>query len=230
MYLYHLTKKELIPEILKNGLKPQIGSNSEICYLEKPTIFLCDYESIPYWEILLNATAAVKVNVNVSEDDYIEYGYVSSYKEWKIYEDISPDDIEEIDIVEAGRQHMQELCYNYLMVISNLTVTCARYYNGQIKALTPENLNSELASFVKIISKLDYSTLTKEEIQEFLKEEGKNGEYTLCDTYKNENKRLYQKLAEYPNDTSFKSRLDLYNLINKNLKESLDVNTGGWTG
>ena len=53
IYLYHLTNKENLPNIFKNGLELRIGHNSKQVHEKEPFIYLCRYCDIPYWKAIL---------------------------------------------------------------------------------------------------------------------------------------------------------------------------------
>lgn len=79
-YLYHLTNKNLLSNILKEGLVPNIGISSKMADEPEPAIFLCDNNSLPYWQILLDRDILLKIKI-LESGTYKVFDY-ELYKEY----------------------------------------------------------------------------------------------------------------------------------------------------
>lgn len=236
MQLYHLTTKDNIHDILKHGLIPKIGERASRIDEQTARIYLCDQQSIPYWQIILNLSTILLIQ-NLQKSSVEEWKY-SKYREYTCKQPISPDNISvsNIHITDEQRIHaMQDLCINHMLNVSSFTVLCARYYHDNPLQQPNTELLQTLKRQAKIISvnspQLNFTALTNQEIKQALKREGDSGGYTFCDTYCNTKTTLLEKLIEYPDDELSKMRHKIYNIMTSCLDpECLHVNTGGWTG
>lgn len=226
-YLYHVTTKEKADRILSQGLIPMLGENSVFAGEIAPAICLCKKEDLPYWMILFQRDIILRVNIEgIPMDDHIEY---EDYEEWRTTEFIAPDRIKVAHIDLEKHTAMQNLCLGYLMDLSRVTLLCARYYEHK-GYMSGKDLGEYLDSMIWVLNCLDYQSLDKKVIVEYLKKEGDSGEYMLTDRYKNSDKRLYSMLPCYPHDKLEEKRRELYGLIEEKLEGCLQVNTGGWGG
>lgn len=228
-YYYHLTTKDKLPEILKNGLKPQIGENAAIAGEEKPAIYLCRLKDLPYWKIILDRIIVLKVkDITVTMDDIYDYSMYSEY----VYDKTIPvKSIARIYTPKPTLGQMQKLCIDYIYNLSKTTIAIARFYNNHVNnSEIRQIINKRLDCTLNVLANLDYATLDTENIRNELKEMGKSGDYTFLDTYMNTDKKLYQMLIEYPEDDLTEKRQALYNYIIKTFDKCLDVYTGGFTG
>lgn len=223
-YFYHLTDKDALPGILKNGLIPQIGPRSESAKETENFVFLCRHKDIPYWKILINKPVLLRVYLDQEKTE--EYGY-DCYSEYLVKDKIPPENIKrvypKIDTVKA----MKDLCVSYIYTFSHLVTDFARYYRGD-DYVNKERLETQLTVLKIGTQNLDYSSLTKKEIRKELKDAGENGGYTFVDRYMNTDRRLYEQLLYYPEDDFFESRKWLNRTIKNIFKGCLKVNTGGW--
>ena len=243
MKLYHVTDKRSIHLIKKLGIKPQIGDRSMMVNEKEPAIYLCSFDSIQYWRIILGLDAAVIEVNDDSVSDKRAYSYGGKlYDEFIHFKHISKDNIRvmdsnEWDTKESYEEAMKNLCYACISSLSSFCVSCIRYYNRvfnngschtdddkSINILTIR-ANSIIKSYANI---LDYSLLSKEDIIKYLVSEGDSGEYTICDKYGNTNKRLYQMLIEYPKDGFYDTRKEIYDYIVKTFDGCLETDTGGY--
>lgn len=229
--LYHITDKPTAAKILKEGLKPMIGLNSKLVDETEPAIYLCRRKDIHYWQILLQKFVILGINENAIKLDNNSNFKYTLYEEFIIKHEIPPHAIKRVYMSNNRTKQNYDLCIYYLRNLSRYCEVCARWYdtpNPDKDWFDEIKLDSKLLT--KLLPNLDYSVISKTDIKSNLKEMGENGMYTLCDTFYNENKRLYQKLIEYPNDELTKYRQQIHNYITTNLKGCLNVNTGGWCG
>lgn len=232
-YLYHLTNKENLPSIFKNGLELRIGHNSKQVHEEKPLLCLCRYRDLPYWKTILGESTVLRVKVDITQCEKYDYAY---YSEFLCKQKIKPENIQKVYTPKANKKQMQELCVNYLYALSQLTLKAARYYtyiDGDDKELTAERKESFeiiLDGMMAVIKNLDYSVVSQEELGKKLREIGDEGLYTFLDYYMRTENRLYEQLILYPKDEFFEKREKLYKWFKETFYGCLHVDTGGWTG
>lgn len=233
--LYHVTKKEKLKEIMKEGLKPQIGENSALCFEQEPSVYLCDRKSAVYWAIMLDADTVIRVQHDFAEGEVEEYQH-SSVKEY-ITSVVIPSECLKRDygvITEKSRaKAMRELCEDYIHGLSYICTEYARYYTNDghgtyMSKYLHDYLASATRATIKVMENLDYSVMPPAEIRSLLREIGENGGYTYDDKYMDSGFRLYQMLRRYPSDDLEIFRKQLYKLMTKKLKGTFRVNTGGW--
>ena len=225
--LYHITKKEYLDSILKNGLEPRIGENSKMVNEHKPMICLCDEKSIPYWRILLDHSAIVKVNVDLSKLKKYSYSF---YNEFVSNDKIEPSNITIANCGEPKDIHMKDLCASYIYSLSGLTTYAARHYTYSKNEESKKFLGTMLDSFIAVKDRLDFSVMSDAEKSLALTDFGESGEYTFLDTYMNQEIKLYEKLIDYPEDDLSEKRKIVCEYIKTTFHGCLDLNTGGWTG
>lgn len=235
--LYHVTTKENAKRILKEGLRASIGDNSSLIGEDEKAVYLCRRSSVKQWRILLDRHTVLGIDEKGTEGkDVHEFAY-DSCKELIVYGDIAPEYIKRVYIPKDDRDVMQTLCRSYIYSISHFCVSCARYYYHRDNEKKPdsyvlsamENVKHYITVLSCILPRLDYSVLDKQEIRDQLRSMYTN-DYTctICDYYADENKRLYQKLVEFPKDDFYEGRKFIYQFIKQNFKGCLRVNTGSW--
>lgn len=230
-YLYHLTDKEKVASILKNGLEPIIGDNSKLCGNEYGFVYFTDYHSIPYWQILLQKPVILRIaDLDIPNLNRCNYGI---YTEYSIGRTIPPTQITKsnISFTKAKRlESMRKLCTEFLFSISQMCKTFAMHYEyGEEYELDLQDYIRYLNVQRMVFEHLDFHTLTNQEIKDALIEQT-DGEYGFTDTYKDTDLRLWEQLIHYPKDESLEVRTWLYNFVNKTFDKSIKyLNTGGWT-
>lgn len=230
--LYHITDKRNVPDILKHGLKPGIGSNSKICYEEKPLIYLTDEMSVPYWQILLGIETPVILAVQLNETpELVKYYWYNEY----ITDAAIPADrittVTNINSQITDKEVLQNLCYDQMIALSHICVTIVTCYERN-ESLKPfiDDITRELA----VCKRLNFTCYSQKSWQELLKAYGNEGAYTFCDKYdvwgNKQHPPLWQKITMYPQDEFTDIRNNISEFIQKSFPDCLDLNTGGWTG
>lgn len=79
MTVYHITDKENINSILTEGLLPMCGENSRLVSDYSHAIYLCDFNSIKYWSILLCRNSIIKITIS---DAIIEKAIQTNYGDY----------------------------------------------------------------------------------------------------------------------------------------------------
>lgn len=224
--LYHLTDMEHLSLILKNGLIPQIGNSAQLIGDEREAVFLCDFESVGFWRIILDKPVLLKV-YNVIYHDRYEY---DGYREYLVDTYILPENIEIVSLCyDSCKEDMLTLCSSYLNTISYFTVRCAHYYNDSQR--TNEDLldlKCLAGSITSVLPHLDYAIVPMYTWKDQLVQEGESGEYTFCDYYNMTVRRLWQQLIEYEDDSVAPLRKEIYDFIAKTFPFADELSTGGW--
>ena len=233
--LYHLTNKEYLKAIRKEGLKPMLGKNSECAMETSPRIYLCDRKNVAHWAIILGLDEVLRIRYDFAEDELEEYQH-STTKEYVYASTIPPAYIKkDVSMLteKSRRKAMEDLCRDYIYGLSEICTCYARYYTDDEKDsyMDPELhdwLMSVTRATIAIMKNLNYEVLSTKEMKTILREMGEDGNYTYDDTYLDTKHRLYQMLIRYPSDDLEAYRKTLYKLMKKKLRGTFRVNTGGW--
>lgn len=127
---YHLTNEEEAASILKNGLKPLIGKNSESVGETEERVYLTDYDSVKYWAMLLNKNILLEVAMDKEISYSCQYGDgVSSYKEFFVYSDIEASRIRQIKMPELQDDEVNvSILLDYSFTLTSLCNDIISYY------------------------------------------------------------------------------------------------------
>lgn len=226
-YLYHLTKRKNLKDILTHGLKAQIGKNAKLCD-ESPHIWLCTKENICRWMILLDTDACVRVDIRGLKLE--ERSFLSEYM---CEQNIAPERIKKAHVSITAKERtkvMKDLCESYIYSISFLVRTTAEYYKTKGFRHEPypaDSLKSIYISTLYALNKLDYSVLSNKKKKEIILENG-DGYCAFTDCYYDTEQRLWEQLVLYPKDELYGVRMKLHEYITKNFPKQLYLDTGGW--
>lgn len=226
--LYHLTNKQHLQGIMREGLIPQLDRNCHVIDDKREAVFLCEEKDIGKWQIILGSTALLAVD-DINQGTLEKFMY-SSYSEYACSYCIPP---ENIRIVTYDPKYtvddMHELCESYLMTISSFTVSCARCFNDP-------HQDAEYLDYIKYMAKgiifalnhLDYSVAKMSEWEKFLKDYGSEGEYTFCDTYGNTNTRLWEQLPNYDSGEMHADLMKIHDFVKDTFPFAKKLCTGGF--
>ncbi len=225
---YHLTSKENIDSILNNGLLPKIGSNSNLVSETDKCIYLTDKESLPVWMILLNKDMILAIDIN-REMRTCNYG-AGLYNEYITKDPIPASAIKVSATIDFDRNYYtKKILIEYMYTISIICSNIARLYAR--KQDIDINTVNEIKSISTVLSRLDSSKFSDDdyaEIKDYIRKYGDEGEFTLCDTYFNEKRKLYQILTDYDSG-EYKLTLESFrNNIERLYGKALNVNSGGF--
>jgi hypothetical protein len=125
MKLYHLTNKENVSNILKEGILPKCGKNTQL--VEKDIgdyTFLTDKEDLDIWATFLNKDYVIEVELE-NTPRIRKYGYL--YNEYYVDEVIMPSSITNHYEYKLGEisDHTKDVIDNYLTMFIN--DVCDRY-------------------------------------------------------------------------------------------------------
>ena len=234
MRYLHITEKGRIGKILEEGIIPAIGENSKTALEEEPLICLCDETSLPMWMITLGRKNEDVIEVDagdlVSEQNY---SGAAEYAEYRLKERIAPSRLRRIkDPVTQEKYNaaMRRLCIDNLYNVSHLCLMCAQYYRRDEKR-DPEEVEDMLALLqiqTAVLERLDYASVSQQELKEKLREHGESGYNTYDDFWHDTKYKLHQMLTRYPEDSLTAARKRFQRAINRQLKETLTMNTGEW--
>lgn len=224
--LYHITERSSAESILKDGLKPYIGKNSQLCMEKQPLICLTDRESILYWLLLLDLRDPVLLKVALSEQpEKLKYGF---YSEYLVFKPIASNSIALADqsiLHEDFSDAQRKLCNSYMRTLCYMCVQIVRMY---ARESLDADYFKQIASFLDIIDRLDFTCYTQPEWRDLISAFGADGEYTFCD--KSVDKiRLWAKIIMFPEDKYSSVRLRLSQMIQTLFYGCLDLCTGGLT-
>lgn len=230
-HLYHVTDKEHLPLILKNGLIPQIGENAIICDEDAEAIYLCDCGSVLYWQILLDKPVVVRFPINAIPTHDLEKFEYAGYEEYVTHHAIPAESIQKVSMRMPKNitYAMRKLCINYLYTISDMCIQFARYYlhveQNDVSDTEADFLMHTCKVLLVCLSRLNYKYLPT--LDEEIRKIGDSGEPTFLDMYINKGKRFYQMLLEYPDDEFTDYRKQLHAYIVQTFQNELHINTGG---
>lgn len=239
--LYHITDSEKLSLILEQGLIPGKGSNSKLVTDNDNRLYLCEYQDLPYWGILLGKDKVIKVDTSkLNSEDFQRYSY-GKYNEWFTSSPIKPDYIQSTGIFILTSDAMSELCEEYVFSLSDLIVfmikvgTYPDKYDNVI-----DIINHDASSLVDVMmNRLDYSSLNDSYIISKLERYGSEGEYTLCDSYCVNDRlgkyQLWEQLVLFdfnrPELEPMKhTYIKVHSFIRDNFKWVYNVSSGGYTG
>lgn len=216
--LYHITTVDVLPSILKNGLKPMIGPNSDFNHEPESCIYCCDQKSIPYWLVLLTKThgrdlsniklVTIKEANNLDEIPSVNY-YGKIYAEYMYHKPIPTFMIKETcipdNIIAAIPRANTQLVYNHTDTISWICSDLARKFTRHIDKNIDYSIQTHIDQLIETMDnvihagqRLDFKRVHYQYIRKHLIHEGNNGEYTFNDLYFNTNNRLWEMLSVYP--------------------------------
>lgn len=241
-YLYHITSASRADTILKQGLLPMKGSNSDMVgeSFDK-VLFLCDYDDIPYWSVLLGKNVVLEVTTSGLDDSLFKRYDYTLYSEWMIKKPIGINHLSRNPMFINKAEVMPDLCLEYVLNVSDLIVLMTRMgtypdrYEDRVDIVL-----REVDSLTTVMnSRLDMSALNEGTIIKKLKEYGDDGDYTMCDQYcvhtRTSGPPLWEQLSMYDFSSPTMSRLKdsyvrLYEFVRDNFKWASKVSTGGYTG
>lgn len=232
-YLYHVTTADHLPDILKQGLRPQVGPNSALCGTSFGFVYLCDYHSIPYWAIMLKRPVVLRVRVKQDTPDMHDCNYYG-YREFATGRPIPKEclSVYKTNLSKPLLQRtMRKLCLRYLDTVSNLCVKFLHYYHFETQF--PYNLTcltDYARTILHVLRNLDYHCLSDQEMTSHIIAYAESGEYAFTDQYLNTNLKLYEAISNIPDqDESTDIRQQLTQWMKTNWKSALFLSTGGWT-
>lgn len=241
-FLYHLTSSDCVNTVLHDGLKTGMGDNCNLVNEEfKDKLFLCSYDDIKYWSVLLGKYNTIKVNMSgLNESDFKQVKY-NLYSEWVASCDIPANRLSRFVYFVNKSEVMPQLCEESVYALSQLVVLMTRIgtHPDDYKGCEKE-INHNVESYLAVAeNRLDFTCLLDSYIKKKLCSIGSDGDYTMCDYYC-VNKRyntihLWEQLPlyDFSSDTMSRMRdsyMKLYKFIKDNFAWAAEIQTGGYTG
>lgn len=173
-YYYHVTTKDNVPAIMKDGLIPGKGSNSANAGEQDHAIYLAPSDSVPHWFILTGSDTVLKIDrkgLQSSVTGSVTYGeHGRQYDEIRAAASIPPKwiSISENPSKEELDDAMRSLAVNYLYMLSHMCYAALvmewTLLHGNTDEDMAENLADSIMSNLDILSRIDFSILSQEEM------------------------------------------------------------------
>lgn len=196
---YHVTAKDAAERILASRRILAKGGIHVARTNDQEGAYFCDWDSVPYWQLLLgrDTVLAVQVPDSVPMDRWPYQGY----REWVSYgtvafhaaRDVSPH-ISRQAYVSANHA----LCLSYLWMWNRICLGWARYYHGECGR--PEGLADETRTGLDIMGRLRYRDVAEGCLESEMAKIADSCCYAFTDRYKNTDLRMWEQLARYPKD------------------------------
>ena len=233
---YHLTDKECLDPILEQGILPQIGKRSASVGEPEPKIYLSGTGDRAKWRVVLDTKVCLRVMLPEGfTEDHVRTGNTyGPYREYVCDERIPPEWVHRVKNPQITIRDTRKMAESYLHDVSFLCVRAIRMCNretacpGRTDGESWNLLASDIRNVVGICLRIDFRYMERYEMRRILTNLGKDGEYTLCDTYGNTGQRLWEMLGEYGCLPARQERLMLKQFIEGSLKCCLRLDTGSY--
>lgn len=225
-YLYHVTKAERVPDILRTGLVPRAGANAMSAGDHAPGVYLCERSQAAVWARLLDAGAFLRVDAG--KLDGVIVNTYDTLREYVTYGPIPPGLLSRCDEIPVWRREAARTCKSYVLCASDNIVTLLRELMGRkpdqaaVKAL-----NATLGNVAGILERLPWEHANVRTILRAIDREGREGEYTMCDEYMGTGRKFWECLddPQIPDGARLKAVL-----LDKLGPAFPALRTGGWEG
>lgn len=216
-YYYHVTTKDKLPDIMKDGLKPMVGENASAVNEEEPAVYLCRRRDIPYWLVLTNGNTVLKIDRHGLNLPLKSWAY-DNYEEYTTDKGIDPKWISRTPF--PGRhdrlEAMRDLARSHVYALSYMCFSALRTEWQWLTDNLSEEAEAELINDAKVIaeditinigimSRIDFTAISQQEIAKIVRGHSNNDCYvTFADSYFNKDlnpdipdagKRCWQHLA-----------------------------------
>ena len=228
MRFYHFTRREYVPSILKNGLIPQVGSNSSACAESDAYTYICSWDDAKYWCWLLDRDVLLEFEYYggfpatvYSYGDYSEF-IVDRPLRAKFREVVPPYDVHALSVLQQ----------RYMETLSYLVLKGVRMFDN-FKGIDAElsKWMHEVFAVVQIVPELKYSDMLPTSLASMITDYSDSGEYSFFDSYNNTLEKLYHRLKfGYEEPVTKIARSLLYNVIVSEFSKAEDLcHCGGYT-
>lgn len=221
--LYHVTKRENVNSILRNGLIPQIGKSSAMINETHNFTYLCRHEDIPYWMILTESNSAVCVDVSGMTMTCREYGL---YNEYVCSQAIPSYRISQCtDFTHPDESHWYDIVYLYTL---NICMACdSIIVNDLTGNISPTyEMTEDMAPYIdRILDRIRVYEFPREVLINIMRKISLEGYTTFLDIM-NDGRRLYQAVLDNAVVGVNSMRINIYNTIIKQYHGILDTDTG----
>lgn len=210
---YHITEQKDLGQILSGGLQPAIGPRASKTGQCRPQVYLCKGKDVHIWRLALplENPRLLRVEPGSSmaqgQTEIRRYGRFAKYEEYAYSATIPPSALTPCAWPKMP-ENMQAIACDALLNLSNSIVAavriCDRYgaYEGRQEAIRQDmeaHYEYEWEQAVRYCRRLDAQGILaaagREALQGILESEGLDGEYTLCDTYGELGRPLWEQVA-----------------------------------
>ncbi len=236
-YYYHVTTKDKLDAIMKEGLKPTIGKNSASVNEDEPAIYLSNRRDIPYWSILLRTDTVLKIDSRGIDLDEWSWTY-DNYEEFRTHKPISPQWITKSSRPNKAESFaaMRDLAKSYIYTLSYMCFAAIRtewsWLNDDLSAEgetrvieAAKTIAGDITANLEIMSYIDFGTITQREIARVVRKHSNDACYiTFADSYFSKDsdpdvpdagKRCWQHLANIEMEEMKDACLELHKFIKK---------------
>lgn len=227
-YLYHVTDKAKVPSILAEGIRPLRGRNSGMVGETGDRVCLCTEPQARIWADVLGADAFLRVDTaGLPEPEHRDYDAMEEY----LYAcPVPPGNLSE-SMPDRDPEADAEACLGYVMTTSEVLVELFRHMDR--KDPEPglvEDMLKTVANLADILPRLPWHAADPDVILDALREEGEEGEYTMCDKFKDTGRRFWEMLRS-DGYGAIERGPELADELEKRLGPGLrKLCTGGWDG
>ena len=236
-YYYHVTTRDKLPLIFKEGLKPMIGKNSSTVNEDDPAIYLCRRRDVPHWLILTQGDVVLKIDEQGLDMPLWSWSY-DNYDEYRTETPIDPKWISKAGFPgkQARLSAMQDLARSHIYAISYMCFAALQTEHRWLRENLSEEqeartildakiISDDIKTNVGIMSHIDFSTITRKEIAKIVREHSNEDCYvTFADSYYNKDfnpdipdagKRCWEHLANLEMDELKEAGKELRGFIRK---------------
>lgn len=221
---YHVTTEEAAKSIQKEGLVSKLGSNSLLAEEMEPAISLCDYKSIAYWSIVLDAPVVLKVTLEQEQYEGLERYSDTEYNEYVSWETIPPECIIRTTCPNK-RKAMREECISMIINTGKLCSDILDYRYLVEDDTNIDDLCLGIRITICVLKRLDWSCLSPEEIKMHLLLSSYDHGSILDKIAGEEMCRVYQKISADGSDKLQKAAQELTACIEEIFADFLECNT-----
>ena len=227
---YHLTSAVKLNGIMRDGLLPDVGSNSSKVGEDVNMVYLCKEDDVPYWKLILDRDTLLEVRISSDTNiDRYAYGYYTEY----LYPYVIPAEQLRLVAMTLVPMHIYDvLRLEYLMTCSTVINDVVRRYHHKqpFDEAYVFGLDATCNNYIATMSRLNYADANRTRLSNCLLREANEGETTLCDLYANTTQRFYQVFEAICKDNNCSGGLKLVNFLKQYLGDVLNTDTGGSLG
>lgn len=220
---YHVTTKDKLEAIQREGLLPKIGSSSLLAGETEAAVYLCSYKGIAYWSIVLDAPVVLKVRLESEQLKKLVKDSSAGQNEYALYERILPECLS-ISTCPDKTKTMKALC---IEMIYNAGALCTQIVNHRRhQAADVKDLCVGARVIVSVLNHLDWTSVSEERIRNALLWSSYGGG-SIMDRIEGKGCRLYEGITLYSKEDELKKETKALSACLRSLfGRFADVETG----
>ena len=220
---YHVTDEKNARRILREGcIRPLRGENRKLIDDEREGVFLCEWQDVSHWQVLLAKRRVIRVPKSDVTGDMENHMYCGKYGEWLVKGCVRSNCMELLPETPPSVEAQKALCKSHIWYISH---TCrwydAYYGDGTRRAYELDALVTDTRIGLTLLNRLDYGVLDEADWDAVADELQNDCMIAFYDWKENGDGRLWEYLVRYPEDASAPVRRRLYDHIVANLQPIL---------